>query len=50
MVRHGHDFAVVRAPLDHHIDLDRCKADGLSGSNAFQHVVHREIGVVHAPE
>ncbi len=47
VTRHRHDFRVVRAALDHHVDLDRREADRLGRGNAFQHVVHREVGVVH---
>jgi hypothetical protein len=50
VARQRHDLLVVGAALDHHVDLDRRQAHGMRGLDAGQHVGHREVDVVHAPE
>jgi hypothetical protein len=50
MARHVHDVVVVHAALDHHVHLDGCQARGGRGVDAFEHLGHRKIRVVHRAE
>ena len=47
VARHRHDVLIVDAALDHHVDFDRCEADGRSKVDAFQHPRDGKIDVVH---
>ena len=50
MTRHGQNFGVVGAALDDHVDLDGCQAHALRFFNALEHIGHRKVHVIHAPE
>ena len=48
--RHRNDVLIVDAFLDHHVDLDGRKAGIVRSVDAFQHIGHRKIDVVHGAE
>ena len=50
VARHRHDLAVVGAALDDHVDLDRPQTHPRGRLDAFEHVGHREVDVVHLAE
>ena len=41
---------IVGATLDHHVHLHRRESGGGGGVDALQHLGHRKIDIVHAPE
>ena len=47
---HRQDLGVVGAALDDHVDLDGIEADLLRHLDALEHIGHRKIDIVHAPE
>ena len=48
VARHGQNFVVVGAALDHHVHLDVRQPCGVRGLDARQHVGHRKVHIVHA--
>ena len=50
MPRHRQNLLVVGAALDHHVDLDALQPGSVRGLDAGQHVGHRKVHIVHAPE
>ncbi len=50
MPRHRHDFLIIHATLDHHVDLDRTEPDVVRDIHAVQYVGNRKINIIHAFE
>src|SRR5581483_4156274 len=48
--RHRQYAGLVHAALDDHVDFDRSKPDLRGGLHSFEHLLHREVHIVHGFE